>query len=166
MITITKEQAQKIIDAADEVISALAGTNDDIRPESGAMVHAWDYLNDVAAPPDVVRELARIALASLEAEPVAYLNRFTGRSFELGQMPGADKDPDVYIPLYAAMPSPVVSAEIRNGLKAEAMAELLKDAHDYAPLTAEQWETLVNNWHQTFMGLGEGDSCAAAGGQQ
>ncbi|WP_447722835.1 hypothetical protein [Edwardsiella tarda] len=116
--------------------------------------------------PSAVEALARIALASLEAEPVAYLNRFTGRSFELEQQPGADKDPTVYIPLYAAMPSPVVSAEIRNGLKAEAMAELLKDAHDYAPLTAEQWETLVNNWHQTFMGLGEGDSCAAAGGQQ
>ncbi|MDJ5081851.1 DUF551 domain-containing protein, partial [Salmonella enterica] len=29
MTTITKEQAQKIIDAADEVITALAGTNED-----------------------------------------------------------------------------------------------------------------------------------------
>lgn len=117
--------------------------------------------------PSAVEALARIALASLEAVPVAYLNRFTGRSFELEQQPGADKDPGVYIPLYAALPSPVLSAEICNGIKAEAMAELLKDAHDYAPLTAGQWETLVNNWHQTFMGLsGEGDSCAAAGGQQ
>lgn len=69
MTTITKEQAQKIIDAADDVISALAGTNDDISPERDAMIHAWDYLNDVAAPPAVVRELARIALASLEDYP-------------------------------------------------------------------------------------------------
>ncbi|WLJ48281.1 hypothetical protein AABD57_04245 [Edwardsiella piscicida] len=58
--------------------------------------------------PSAVEALARIALASLEAVPVAYLNRFTGRSFELEQQPGADKDPDVYIPLYAALPSPVV----------------------------------------------------------
>ncbi|MGD2945240.1 DUF551 domain-containing protein [Escherichia coli] len=32
----------------------------------------WDDLNDRYAPPEVVRELARIVLASLEAEPVLY----------------------------------------------------------------------------------------------
>lgn len=70
MSTITKEQAQKIIDAADEVITALAGTNEDVHPESDSMLRLWDDLNDRYAPPEVVRELARIALASLEAEPV------------------------------------------------------------------------------------------------
>ncbi|HGY2353386.1 TPA: hypothetical protein ACNVQT_002285 [Citrobacter farmeri] len=55
-------------------------------------------------------------------------------------------------------PAPVVPDEIRNKLKAEGLAELLKDARDYAPLTSEQWETLTNNWHQTFVGLsGEKD---------
>ncbi|HAS1343009.1 TPA: DUF551 domain-containing protein [Enterobacter hormaechei] len=71
MSTITKEQAQKIIEAADEVITSLAGTNDDVHPESDSMLRLWDDLNDRYAPPEVVRELARIALESLEAEPVS-----------------------------------------------------------------------------------------------
>ncbi len=70
MTTITREQALKIIEAADEVISALAGTNEDVHPGSDNMLRLWDDLNDRYAPPEVVRELARIALASLEAEPV------------------------------------------------------------------------------------------------
>lgn len=72
MTTITREQALKIIEAADEVISALAGTNDDVHPGSDNMLRLWDDLNDRYAPPEVVRELARIALASLDAEPVAW----------------------------------------------------------------------------------------------
>lgn len=70
MTTITREQAQKIIDAADEVITALAGTNEDVHPESDNMLRLWDDLNDRYAPPEVVRELARIALASLEREQI------------------------------------------------------------------------------------------------
>ncbi|HDT0752811.1 TPA: hypothetical protein QIC06_004885, partial [Enterobacter kobei] len=46
--------------------------------------------------------LARIALASLEAEPVGYMNRFTGRVFTLEEQPGADTDAQVYVPLYTA----------------------------------------------------------------
>ncbi|HID8693652.1 TPA: DUF550 domain-containing protein [Salmonella enterica subsp. enterica serovar Give] len=73
MTTITKEQAQKIIDAADKVITALAGTNEDVHPDnSQEMIRLYDDLNDHYAPPVVVRELARIALASLTAVPVAY----------------------------------------------------------------------------------------------
>lgn len=68
MTTITREQAQKIIDAADEVITALAGTNEDVHPESDNMLRLWDDLNDRYAPPEIVRELARIALASLDAD--------------------------------------------------------------------------------------------------
>lgn len=56
---------------------------------------------------DVVKELARIALASLETEPVAYMNRFTGRVFTLEEQPGADTDAQVYVPLYTAPPAPV-----------------------------------------------------------
>ncbi|RAZ01253.1 hypothetical protein DP187_01435 [Enterobacter cloacae] len=48
----------------------------------------------------------RIALASLEAEPVGYLNRFTGRVFTLEEQPGADTDAQVYVPVYAAPPAP------------------------------------------------------------
>ncbi|EDH5443884.1 DUF550 domain-containing protein [Salmonella enterica subsp. enterica] len=73
MTTITKEHAQKIIDAADEVITALAGTNDDSHPDnSEKMCGLWDDLNDRYAPPEVVRELARAMLASMDAEPAGY----------------------------------------------------------------------------------------------
>jgi len=51
--------------------------------------------------------LARIALASLEAEAVGYMNRFTGRVFTLEEQPGADTDAQVYVPVYAAPPAPV-----------------------------------------------------------
>ncbi|EFN6234464.1 hypothetical protein FVI09_18490 [Escherichia coli] len=76
MTTITREQALKIIEAADEVISALAGTHEDVHPGSDNMLRLWDDLNDRYAPPEVVRELARIALASLEAEPMAWRYRY------------------------------------------------------------------------------------------
>ncbi|ECT6228012.1 hypothetical protein A3124_19665, partial [Salmonella enterica subsp. enterica serovar Typhimurium] len=99
--TITKEQAQKIIDAADEVITALAGTNEDVHPESDNMLRLWDDLNDRYAPPEVVRELARIALVSLDADkqelkiaelinkfyeryPLASFNKDTDRAEALG----------------------------------------------------------------------------------
>lgn len=69
MITITREQAQQIIEAADAVITALAGTNEDVHPDNSTkMVRLYDDLNDHYAPPEVVRELARIALASLEVK--------------------------------------------------------------------------------------------------
>ena len=76
MTSITREQAKKIIEAADEVISALAGTNEDVHPGSDNMLRLWDDLNDRYAPPEVVRELARIVLASLEAEPIAWRYRY------------------------------------------------------------------------------------------
>ncbi|EKI7188640.1 hypothetical protein PF914_001012 [Salmonella enterica] len=102
MTTITREQAQKIIDAADEVITALAGTNDDVHPDNSTkMTQLYDDLNDHYAPPEVVRELARIALASLDADkqelkiaelinkfyeryPLASFNKDTDRAEALG----------------------------------------------------------------------------------
>ncbi|HHP5642063.1 TPA: hypothetical protein ACSC6H_003918 [Klebsiella variicola] len=73
--TITREQAQKIIVASDEVITALAGTNEDVHPDdSKKMCELWDDLNDRHAPPVVVRELARMALAAMDSEPVKRVN--------------------------------------------------------------------------------------------
>ncbi|ENT2841152.1 MULTISPECIES: hypothetical protein [Klebsiella] len=73
--TITREQAQQIIDAADEVITALAGTNDEVhKDDTDKMVRLWDDLNDRHAPPEVVRELARMALSAMDSEPVAWGN--------------------------------------------------------------------------------------------
>ncbi|EOG3189399.1 hypothetical protein ACK82E_004696 [Salmonella enterica] len=123
MTTITREQAQEIIDAADEVITALAGTNDDVRPDNSTkMTQLYDDLNDHYAPPEVVRELARIALASLDAKPVAYMSRqnaklrekfgtcdewdvhhqSVGAGFPLIEIPESD-DYEI-MPLYAAPP--------------------------------------------------------------
>ncbi|HFZ1407394.1 TPA: hypothetical protein ACIJR7_000450 [Klebsiella aerogenes] len=73
--TITREQVQKIIVAADEVITALAGANEDVHPDdSKKMCDLWDDLNDRYAPPEVVRELARMALAAMDGEPVKRVN--------------------------------------------------------------------------------------------
>ncbi|EHI1800496.1 TPA: DUF550 domain-containing protein [Salmonella enterica subsp. enterica] len=50
-------------------------------------------------------KLARIALASLDAEPVRYLNKFSGTCVTLEQQPNAADDVAVYMPLYSAPPS-------------------------------------------------------------
>ncbi|ELM9156597.1 DUF551 domain-containing protein [Escherichia coli] len=113
MTTITREQAQKIIEAADEVISALAGTNEDVHPGSDNMLRLWDDLNDRYAPPEVVRELARIALASLEAKPIGAFHiaeqQVDGTSDYIkdGEWPIDDG----IIEVYAAPPVPVVPEE-------------------------------------------------------
>ncbi|EIX0195483.1 DUF551 domain-containing protein [Escherichia coli] len=113
MTTITREQAQKIIEAADEVISALAGTNEDVHPGSDNMLRLWDDLNDRYAPPEVVRELARIALASLEAKPIGAFHiaeqQVDGTSDYIkdGEWP-IDNG---IIEVYAAPPVPVVPEE-------------------------------------------------------
>ncbi|HAW1620497.1 TPA: DUF551 domain-containing protein [Escherichia coli] len=98
MTTITREQAQKIIEAADEVISALAGTNEDVNPGSDNMLRLWDDLNDRHSPPEVVRELARIALASLAAvsdERAAYelfMERRFGESVDRRRAKNGDRE--------------------------------------------------------------------------
>ncbi|GDU42674.1 hypothetical protein BvCmsSINP010_04728 [Escherichia coli] len=113
MTTITREQAQKIIEAVDEVISALAGTNEDVHPGSDNMLRLWDDLNDRYAPPEVVRELARIALASLEAKPIGAFHiaeqQVDGTSDYIkdGEWP-IDNG---IIEVYAAPPVPVVPEE-------------------------------------------------------
>lgn len=108
MTTITREQAQKIIEAADEVISALAGTNEDVHPGSDNMLRLWDDLNDRHAPPEVVRELARIVLASLEAEPVAYIFKHPAGKLFWALTDESNKEQADVIPVYAAAPASVV----------------------------------------------------------
>lgn len=113
MTTITREQALKIIEAADEVISALAGTHEDVHPGSDNMLRLWDDLNDRYAPPEVVRELARIALASLEAKPIGAFHiaeqQVDGTSDYIkdGEWPIDNGT----IEVYAAPPAPVVPEE-------------------------------------------------------
>ncbi|MHA1045273.1 DUF551 domain-containing protein [Enterobacter hormaechei subsp. steigerwaltii] len=132
MITITTEQAQKIIEAADEIITALAGTNEDVHPESDNMLRLWDDLNDRYAPPEVVRELARIALASLEAEPAIHRWRrvtvepYGPYPWHYGNFIGFSKPfegiEDEYY--YTAPPAPVADEDLLH-MAASAIEDLL-----------------------------------------
>ncbi len=72
-----------------------------------------------------VHKLARIALASLEAEPVGYMNKFTGCVFTLEEQPGADTDAQVYVPVYTAPPAPV-------SMKDHQIRELVNELRDIA----------------------------------
>ncbi|EAU5125229.1 hypothetical protein EA631_12660 [Salmonella enterica] len=109
MTTITREQQKQIlIDTANHVIS-----RDNTSPYS-----------------ENLRELARIALASLEAEPIGYMNCFTGRVFSLDEQPGADTDTAVYEPVYAAPPAPVVPEEMPKGLAGQIVSLLAHNIGD------------------------------------
>ncbi len=138
MTTITREQAQKIIEAADEVISALAGTNEDVHPGSDNMLRLWDDLNDRHAPPEVVRELARIVLASLEAEPIGEVSEkryglvmdgtvdLGGKStYRIIKGEKAMKLLPLGTKFYTAPPVPVVPEEISMASKLPLMSDQL-----------------------------------------
>lgn len=57
---LTDQKLTKIIESAEAVISALAGTNDDVHPDdSTKMCRQWDALNDNDAPPEVVLVMAK-----------------------------------------------------------------------------------------------------------
>ncbi|HDZ7279382.1 TPA: DUF551 domain-containing protein [Escherichia coli] len=163
MTTITREQALKIIEAADEVISALAGTNEDVHPGSDNMLRLWDDLNDRYAPPEVVRELARIALASLEAEPIGAFHiaeqQVDGTSDNIkdGEWPIDNGT----IEVYAAPPVPVVPEEkpMPNALSMleREITQLIGDAQEATvtgyELIAEAWRLMdgqdpkTSDWH-------------------
>ncbi|HAH2166209.1 TPA: DUF551 domain-containing protein [Escherichia coli] len=159
MTTITREQTLKIIEAADEVISALAGTNEDVHPGSDNMLRLWDDLNDRYAPPEVVRELARIVLASLEAEPVAWMrDDADGREYNArNEFSGGGGG----VPLYATPPAPVVPEEkpMPNPLSMleREITQLIGDAQEATvtgyELIAEAWRLMdgqdpkTSDWH-------------------
>ena len=74
MSKLTLEQLVKARNAASEVLTALAGTNDDLhRDNSEKMVEAWDALNDRFAPPAIVKAMADelIELRQTQARRIA-----------------------------------------------------------------------------------------------
>ncbi|WP_245004257.1 hypothetical protein [Lelliottia amnigena] len=109
----TKEQLTRIIESADDVITALAGTNEDCHQESDGMIRLWDYLNDVAAPPAIVKKLAEMALAGMEAEPVACIDQANLDYLKSGSdadvWPVSSSDADSVL-LYSA-PQPLTTSE-------------------------------------------------------
>jgi hypothetical protein len=70
------------------------------------MLRLWDDLNDRYAPPEVVRELARIALASLEAEPVAYIFKHPAGRLFWALTDESNKGQSDVMPVYTAPPAP------------------------------------------------------------
>ncbi|HCB5680685.1 TPA: hypothetical protein M1G92_000830 [Salmonella enterica subsp. enterica serovar Wien] len=87
MTTITKEWLQ-------QTIAEFENTRDDI---------PFGLSDDDAKILIVLKR----ALASLDAEPVRYLNKFSGTCVTLEQQSNAADDVAVYMPLYTAPPVPV-----------------------------------------------------------
>lgn len=125
--TITREQAQKIIVAADEVITALTGTNEDVHPDdSKKMCELWDDLNDRNAPPVVVRELARMALAAMDSEPVAFIDKQWTLVYFVPPMSMGLKIGDK---LYRHAQQPVVPDDVLEAL--QKVARIRLDLNDF-----------------------------------
>ncbi|ENX6957410.1 DUF551 domain-containing protein [Escherichia coli] len=87
--------------------------------------------------------LALVAQASLEAEPVLYMNRFTGKTFSLEEQPGADKEPEIYVPLYAAPPDSAAMLQAGNfrekkGSSTNNFREISEASTNY-PVTLDGW---------------------------
>ncbi|EFB3469784.1 DUF551 domain-containing protein [Escherichia coli] len=87
--------------------------------------------------------LALVAQASLEAEPVLYMNRFTGKTFSLEEQPGADKEPEIYVPLYAAPPDSAVMLQAGNfrekkGSSTNNFREISETSTNH-PVTLDGW---------------------------
>ncbi len=79
---LTDNQLTKIIESAEAVISALAGTNEDVHPDNSTeMCRLYDWLNDNDAPPEVVLAMAHELQERRKAdcaEPVAWLHTDNG----------------------------------------------------------------------------------------
>ncbi|EGJ9762991.1 DUF551 domain-containing protein [Escherichia coli] len=87
--------------------------------------------------------LALVAQASLEAEPVLYMNRFTGKTFSLEEQPGADKEPEIYVPLYAAPPDSAAMLQAGNfrekkGSSTNNFREISETSTNH-PVTRDGW---------------------------
>ncbi|EMV8639948.1 DUF551 domain-containing protein [Escherichia coli] len=87
--------------------------------------------------------LALVAQASLEAEPVLYMNRFTGKIFSLEEQPGADKEPEIYVPLYAAPPDSAAMLQAGNfrekkGSSTNNFREISETSTNH-PVTLDGW---------------------------
>ncbi|MEG8471476.1 hypothetical protein U4O80_05485 [Klebsiella pneumoniae] len=88
------------------------------------MCELWDDLNDRHAPPVVVRELARMALAAMDSEPVAWTWHYREQWHVTNDERRAEfvaKDGDVAVlPLYRhAQPAPVVPDERDKAVDAD-----------------------------------------------
>lgn len=136
---ITKEQLQRIIESADDVLSAQAGTNEDVHPESDDMIRLWDYLNDVAAPPEVVKRLAEVALAAMDAEPVADVVAW--------HKEGEERTCDIRWRRFDVAPGPLFAvAQPVTVVPSELNYQGAKELFNYL-MTEEETTATVNGWN-------------------
>lgn len=111
----SKEHLEKIIAAADSVITALSGENDEIhREDSSRMVDAWDWLNDRMAPPAVIKVMAVALLSGMKQKPVFFVEIEGDDWIDAGRIEGKDSPdlgllPDGINYLYAH-PAPELTA--------------------------------------------------------
>ncbi|CAM2834461.1 hypothetical protein APT15_01190 [Escherichia coli] len=73
--------------------------------------------SNVVLPAEEAEELARIALASLEAEPVAYIFKHPAGKLFWALTDESNKDQSDVIPVYAASPAPIASEAIENAIE-------------------------------------------------
>ncbi|WP_312740509.1 hypothetical protein [Cedecea neteri] len=129
MNNLSRADLNAILAAADAVISAMAGENEDVHPDNTSkMIALWDDLNDRHAPPAVVKAMASELLALREAgkEPVAW---WTGpEPTATGEIESIhDHETGSHqIPLYAAPQLSAVPDDAEQRLAAA--VELLKQA--------------------------------------
>ncbi|EEH1481189.1 hypothetical protein GXR56_002846 [Salmonella enterica] len=79
-----------------------------------------------------------------EAEPIGYMNRFTGRVFSLDEQPGADTDTAVYLPVYTAPPAPVVPDGLRQALSNAGIAA--PESDEMLAATCEKYIQMLVTW--------------------
>ncbi|NJW64848.1 hypothetical protein HCW14_21240 [Escherichia coli] len=73
--------------------------------------------SNVVLPAEEAEELARIALASLEAEPVAYIFKHPAGKLFWALTDESNKEQADVIPVYAASPAPIASEAIENAIE-------------------------------------------------
>ncbi|EHO0076654.1 hypothetical protein KH463_001806 [Escherichia coli] len=73
--------------------------------------------SNVVLPAEEAEELARIALASLEAEPVAYIFKHPAGTLFWALTDESNKEQADVIPVYAAAPAPISSEAIENAIE-------------------------------------------------
>ncbi|MDM1596592.1 hypothetical protein HX044_15860 [Escherichia coli] len=117
--------------------------------------------SNVVLPAEEAEELARIALASLEAEPVAYIFKHPAGKLFWALTDESNKEQADVIPVYAAPPVPVVPEEkpMPNALSMleREITQLIGDAQEATvtgyELIAEAWRLMdgqdpkTSDWH-------------------
>ncbi|EFM2744385.1 DUF551 domain-containing protein [Escherichia coli] len=73
--------------------------------------------SNVVLPAEEAEELARIALAAMEADPVAYIFKHQAGKLFWALTDESNKDQSDVIPVYAASPAPIASEAIENAIE-------------------------------------------------